>query len=162
MTGDLNPAGDHLNTTTRSFRKRKSCAQPCMKYCLRKLQIHSLRKLKFPACTSSWHGINEYTITDAFDFAEEIRNLSDNEDDILVSYDVTALFTNLPLDETINILVNKAFADDWFNKTYGLNLQKHRLVELLEIATTNKLFQFDSRLYEQTNGVAIWASLLAS
>ena len=106
--------------------------------------------------------INEYTITDAFDFAEEIRNLSDNEDDILVSYDVTALFTNLPLDETINILVNKAFADDWFNKTCGLNLQKHRLVELLEIATTNKLFQFDSQLYEQTNGVAIWASLLAS
>ena len=34
--------------------------------------------------------INEYTIIDAFDFAEEIRNLSVNEDDILVSYDVTA------------------------------------------------------------------------
>ena len=28
-----------------------------------------------------------------------------NEDDILVSYDVTALFTNVPLDETIKILV---------------------------------------------------------
>ena len=36
-----------------------------------------------------------------------------SEDEILVSYDVTA---NVPLDETINILVNKAFADDWFNK----------------------------------------------
>ena len=56
--------------------------------------------------------INEYTITDACDFADVIRNLSVNEDDILVSYDVTALFTNVPLDETINILVNKAFADD--------------------------------------------------
>ena len=84
--------------------------------------------------------INEYTITDAFDFADEIRNVSVNEDDILVSYDVTALFTNVPLDETINILVNKAFADDWFNKTYGLNLQKGQLVKLLEMATTNQLF----------------------
>ena len=28
--------------------------------------------------------INEYTITYAFDFADEIRNLSVNEDDILV------------------------------------------------------------------------------
>ena len=47
-----------------------------------------------------------------------------NEDDILVSYDVTALFTNVPFDETIQILVNKAFTDDWFKKTYpGLNLQ---------------------------------------
>ena len=32
---------------------------------------------------------NEYTITgNAFDFADEIPNLSVNEDDILVSYDV--------------------------------------------------------------------------
>ena len=66
--------------------------------------------------------LNEYTITDVFAFADEIRTHTVNEDDILVSYDVTALFTNVPLDETIKILVNKAFTDDWFNKTYGLNL----------------------------------------
>ena len=61
---------------------------------------------------------------------------------------VTALFTN------VNILVNKALADDCFNETYGLNLQKDYLVKLLEIATTNQLFQFDGQLYEQTDGVA--------
>ena len=66
--------------------------------------------------------INDYTITDAFAFADEIRTISVNEDDILVSYDVTSLFTNVPLSETINILVHKAFTNDWFNKTYGLNL----------------------------------------
>ena len=101
--------------------------------------------------------INEYTVTDAFNFADEVRNLSVNEDDILVSrsYDVTALFTNVPLNETINILVNKAFAEDWFNKTYGLNPQKDQLVKLLEIATTNQLFQFNGQLYEQTDGVAM-------
>ena len=38
--------------------------------------------------------INDYTITDAFAFADEIRTISVNEDDILVSYDVTSLFTN--------------------------------------------------------------------
>ena len=103
--------------------------------------------------------INEYTIIDAFDFADELRNLSVNEDDTLVSYDVTALFTNVPLDETINILVNKAFTDDWFNKTYGLNLQQDQLVKLLEIATTNQLFQFDGQLYEQTDGVATGSPL---
>lgn len=86
-------------------------------------------------------------------------NLSVNEDDILVPYDVTALFTNVPLGETINILVNKAFADDWFNKTHGLNLQKDQLVKLLEIATTNQLFQFDGQLYEQTDGVAMGSPL---
>ena len=57
--------------------------------------------------------INEFTITDTFDLADEIRNLSFNEDD------VTALFSNVPLAEAIIILINKAFTNDCFNKTYG-------------------------------------------
>ena len=94
-----------------------------------------------------------------FAFADEIRTHTMNEDDILVSYDVKALFTNVPLDETIKILVNKAFTDDWFNKTYGLNLQQDQLARLLEIATTNQLLQFNGQLYQQTDGVAIGSPL---
>jgi len=60
-----------------------------------------------------------------------------NKDDILVSYDVTALFTNVPLSDTINILVNEAFSNDWFNRSYDLNLEKEELVQLLTVATTN-------------------------
>ena len=66
-----------------------------------------------------------------------------------------SLFTNVPLNETINILVDKAFASDWFNQTYDLNLQKDQLARLLEIATTNQLFKFNGRLYEQVDGVAM-------
>ena len=43
---------------------------------------------------------------------------------ILVSYDVSSLFTNVPLDETIAILTEKAFRDNWFNSTYNLNISK--------------------------------------
>ena len=103
--------------------------------------------------------VNEYTITDVFDFADEIRSSPMNEEDILVSYDVTALFTNVPLSETIDILVDKAFTNDWFNQTYDLNLEKEELTQLLEVATTNQLFQFDGQLYEQTDGVAMGSPL---
>ena len=103
--------------------------------------------------------VNEYTITDVFDFADEIRSSPMNEEDILVSYDVTALFTNVPLSETIDILVDKAFTNDWFNQTYDLNLEKEELTQLLEVATTNLLFQFDGQLYEQTGGVAMGSPL---
>ena len=103
--------------------------------------------------------MNEYTITDAFEFADEIRSIPMNEEDILVSYDVTALFTNVPLSETINVLVDKAFTNDWFNETYDLNLEKEELAQLLEVATTNQLFQFDGQVYEQTDGVAMGSPL---
>ena len=58
--------------------------------------------------------VNNYTISDVFQFAEEIHELQFDEDDILVSYDVSALFTNVPLEETIQILANKAFNQNWF------------------------------------------------
>ena len=61
----------------------------------------------------------------------------------------------MPLDETIKILVNKALTDDWFNK----NLQQDQLARLLEIATTNQLFQFNDQLYQQTDDVATGSSL---
>ena len=103
--------------------------------------------------------VNKYTITDVFKFADKIGSIPMNEEDILVSYDVTALFTNVPLSETINILVEKAFTNNWFNQTYDLNLEKEELTQLLEAATTNQLFQFDGQLYEQTDGVAMGSPL---
>ena len=74
-------------------------------------------------------------------------------------------FTNVPLSETINILVDKAFTNDWFNQTYDLILKKEELTQLFEVATTNQLFQFDGQLYEQTDGVAMsspFGSLMAN
>ena len=70
-----------------------------------------------------------------------------------------ALFTNVPLKETIDILVDKAFEGDWFYKTHSMQLQKQQLTDLLEIATTNQLFQFNGKLYEQTDGVAMGSPL---
>jgi len=53
--------------------------------------------------------LNQYTISDIFSFSKDLRNTSLNESDILVCYDVSSLFTNVPLDETIQIPVEKAF-----------------------------------------------------
>ena len=77
-----------------------------------------------------------------------------NKGEILVSYDVSSLFTNVPLDETIEILVNRAFSNNWFNTTYNLVLTRTDLVDLLSVATKGQLFKFDGALYEQTDGVA--------
>ena len=82
-----------------------------------------------------------------------------NEHDILVSYDVVSLFTNVPLDETIEILVNKAFKDNWFNSQYNLNISRQDLTDLLNIATKDQLFQFEGTLYEQFDGVAMGSPL---
>ena len=78
-----------------------------------------------------------------------------DEQDILVSYDVSSLFTNVPVNETIKILAERAFKDNWFNKEHDLNITKTDIIELLKIATNNRLFQFEGNLYEQVYGVAV-------
>ena len=44
---------------------------------------------------------NKYSVKDSFDFAKEI--LQQNSDCFMASLDITSLFINIPLDETINI-----------------------------------------------------------
>ena len=56
-------------------------------------------------------------------------------------------------------LAYKAFIDDCFNKTHELNLSRDQLIELLNAATKNQLFQFNGNLYEQTDGVATGSPL---
>ena len=102
---------------------------------------------------------NTFCIDNVFDFADQLQTTVIRSTDILVSYDVTSLFTNVPLRETIEILVNKAFKDDWFNRTYKTKLHRNDLKELLEIATTNQLFQFNGKLYHQIEGVAMGSPL---
>ena len=105
--------------------------------------------------------LNQFTISDIFSFSEDRRNrnTSLNESDILVSYDVSSLFTNVPLGEKIHILVEKAFKNSWFNVTHKLNISKSDLVELSQVATKSPLFKFRERLYEEVYGVAMGSPL---
>ena len=51
--------------------------------------------------------INEYTVKDSFSFSNEIRNKSTSL--YMVSFDIQSLFTNIPLDETIDICLELLF-----------------------------------------------------
>ena len=69
---------------------------------------------------------NEYTVKDSFQFAEEIC-----EQDPMDSLDVDSLFTNIPLDETIDICVNQFLE----NTDTIEGFKKSELKQLLCLAT---------------------------
>ena len=51
--------------------------------------------------------INEYTVRDSFSFCNEIRE--QDSPFYMASFDIHSLFTNIPLDETIDIRVTRVF-----------------------------------------------------
>ena len=52
----------------------------------------------------------------------------------MVSYDVSSLLMNVPLEETVQLLTNKAFIDNWFDETQHLNPNELILVDLVRVA----------------------------
>ena len=73
----------------------------------------------------------------------------------MASFDVKSLFTNIPLQETIDICLDKLFHKcDKVN-----NLTKRQLTKLLKIALKQNHFMFQDRIYDQIDGVAMGSSL---
>ena len=103
--------------------------------------------------------INKFMINDAIAFANDLRNVKLEEGELLVLYGVSSLFTNVPVDETIQILVDNALYHNWFNRTYHLKLKKSELMSLLNLAMKNQLFQLNGKLYKQEDGVAVGSPL---
>ena len=71
------------------------------------------------------------------------------------SLDVDSLFTNIPLDETIDICVNQLFE----NTDTVEGFTKLELKQLLRLATKESYFLFNGLLYKQNDGVAMGSPL---
>ena len=89
---------------------------------------------------------NDYSCRDTFSFVYQIENANLSKK-ILVSYDVTSLFTNIPLQETVDIAINLIF-----NHNPNLNITKkdlknfsflphHRLILFLTVSFITKLME---------------------
>ena len=94
---------------------------------------------------------NEYTIKNSYEFAKFITNFPNNNY-IMCSFDIKSLFTNIPLDETIQIILNQTTPhnDSKFN-----NFSRTQLKSILELTAKNSFFIFNNKLYRQLDGVAM-------
>ena len=74
---------------------------------------------------------------------------------IMASLDVESLFTNIPLDETIEIVTNKVFEKkNQVNGLYRTDFKK-----LLTLSTKGTVFLFNGHYYRQKDGVAMGSPL---
>ena len=70
----------------------------------------------------------------------------------MASFDVENLFTNIPLAETINILMCKLFPD---NVPDILGIPKKFFKQLLDLSVLNSYFIFNKKFYKQIDGVGM-------
>ena len=73
----------------------------------------------------------------------------------MASLDVDSLFTNIPLDETIDICIDSLYKDD----ENSPKIPKDVFHNLLTVATKELFFMFNNKLYKQIDGVAMGSPL---
>ena len=73
----------------------------------------------------------------------------------MASLDVEYLFTNIPLEETINISCDSRFGSE----AKINNFIRNDFEKLLRITLQNNFFNFYRKIYKQTDGVAMGSPL---
>ena len=96
---------------------------------------------------------NKFTIKNSFEFAKEV--IEQDSGLYMASLDVESLFTNIPLEETINISCDSLFC----NEAKINNFNRNDLEKLFRMALQNNFFNFDGKIYKQTDGVAMGSPL---
>ena len=98
---------------------------------------------------------SEYTVNNTTDFLKSIRNLKIPNNHKVISFDVKALFTNVPLDYTINLILRRIYD----NHEIDTNISKKEMKDLLILCTKNVHFSFNGNIYRQCDGAAMGSVL---
>ena len=106
-------------------------------------------------------GQSTYTVNSTQEFISKIKNKKVPPGYQMFSFDVKSLFTNVPLAESIDIVLDKVFVD----KVLKVPFTRPELKSLLMLCTEEVQFTFEGDIYIQADGVSMGsplASLLAN
>ena len=94
---------------------------------------------------------NEYTVENSHAFAEDVKKMKFEDNVFMASLDVKSLFTNVPVKETIEIVLSKLFE----NVNYFQEFTRKEFKQLLELASSESVFMFNDNLYRQLDGLSM-------
>ena len=102
-------------------------------------------------------GKSPHHITSTQDFVEQAREIKLEPGECLSSYDVSALFTSVPIDPALNIIKDLLDKDTTLKERTVMEVGD--IILLLEFCLKNTYFSFQDQFYEQVEGAAMSSSV---
>ena len=87
------------------------------------------------------------------DFIEHLKGIQLGPDEIMVSYDVKALFTSVPIQPALNIIEKLLKEDTGLQNRTTMSI-KH-IMDLLEFCLRSTYFTYQGKYFEQVEGAAM-------
>ena len=94
-----------------------------------------------------------YSVHNTQDFAEQMKTTKLVPDECIISYDVKALFTSVPIEPVIKIIKQHLENDKELHQRTSVSVQ--HITMLLEFCLKNTHFLIQGSFYEQTEGAAM-------
>ncbi|XP_023255234.1 uncharacterized protein LOC111649770 [Seriola lalandi dorsalis] len=98
-------------------------------------------------------GNTPHHVRNSLDFVNKIKGLKMAQDETMVSYDVTSLFTCIPTMEAVETVRNHLKQDHTLHDR--TNLKPDQICWLLDLCLTITYFQFNCNFYRQKHGCAM-------
>ena len=102
-------------------------------------------------------GWTSHHLKNTKDFIEQIKDVKLLPDETIISYDIKALFTSVPIQPVINIIKSKLENDKDLKLRTSMSI--HHITSLLEYCLKGTYFVFRGQYYEQLEGAAMGSPL---
>ena len=86
------------------------------------------------------------------DFVEQIKEVRLKQGECIISYDVAALFTSVPIQPVINIIQQRLAKDTELHQRTSMSI--NHMTTLLEFCLKSTSFVFQGQYYQQMEGAA--------
>ena len=96
---------------------------------------------------------NNHQVNNSTEFTDVIKKMKLEEGECIMSYDVAALFTSIPVKPVIEVVKKKLEQDTELHQRTTMSTQN--ILDLLEFSLCNTYFLFQGQYYEQTQGAAM-------
>ena len=98
-------------------------------------------------------GKSPHHINSTQDFVEQVKHITLAPGECLSSYDLSVLFTSVPVDAVLNIIRDLLEKDHILKERMVLGVSD--IILLLEFCLKNTYFSFQGQFYEQAEGAAM-------
>ena len=102
-------------------------------------------------------GMSTHHVHNTRDFVEHLKDVRLKQGECIISYDVTALFTSVPIQPVLNIIQQKLASNKDLQQRTTMSI-KH-IISLLEFCLKSTSFVFQGQHYEQIEGAAMGSPL---
>ena len=111
-----------------------------------------VQQRNWPGSWNPWQEEQPNSVQNTKDFVEQVQNIKLQPDECIISYDVKALFTSVPIEPAIKINQQHLEQDQELQQRTSMSVQC--ILWPLEFCLKNTYFIFQGKFYEQTEGAA--------